>query len=296
MNGVASTQQRSWDARAAANFVCGGAGAGLIVLTALSGVRGNALALLVLCGLALVGTGLLCVWHELGRPLRALHVFFHPRTSWMSREAFVATLLFPAGLAAAARVPGFMWASAVLAVAFLVCQARMLQAARGIPAWRAPLAAPLLVLTGLAEGGGLLLIASPWLGAATPASLALFAGLVLLRVIAWVAYRRALGATAAPRALTALDRAGRVLHLAGSLAPLALIATIAMGALGGTAALAAGALAGACAVAGGWYLKYTLIMRAGFTQGFALAKLPVRGARRDAPPLRDSGRSVDAHG
>jgi phenylacetyl-CoA:acceptor oxidoreductase subunit 2 len=292
-DGWSSVQQKSWDARAAANFICGGAGAGLIVFAALSGVSGNVLALLVLAGLALVGTGLLCVWHELGRPLRALHVFFHPRTSWMSREAIVATLLFPVGLAAAAQVPGFVWGSALLALAFIACQARMLQAARGIPAWRAPLVAPLLVLTGLVEGGGLLLIASLWFGAGMRASLALFGGLVLLRAIVWLAYRRAVGATAVSRAL---DRPARVLHLAGSLAPLALIALIAADVAGGTAALAAGALAGACAVAGGWYLKYALIMRAGFMQGFAVASLPVRGARLAGPPIRVSGRSFDAHG
>ena len=67
------SRQRNWDARAAANFVCGGAGGGLIVFAALAdvstGVSGLALALSLLAGLALVGTGLLCVWHELGRPL-----------------------------------------------------------------------------------------------------------------------------------------------------------------------------------------------------------------------------------
>ena len=31
--------------------------------------------------------------------------------------------------------------------------------------------------------------------------------------------------------------------------------------------------------AGGWF-KFTLITRAGFNQGFALARLPVRGVRR----------------
>jgi phenylacetyl-CoA:acceptor oxidoreductase subunit 2 len=82
-------RQTSWDVRAAANFACGGAGAGLIVAAALAGERGEALALLIVAALALVAAGLLSVWNETGRPLRALHVFFHPQTSWMSREAFV---------------------------------------------------------------------------------------------------------------------------------------------------------------------------------------------------------------
>jgi phenylacetyl-CoA:acceptor oxidoreductase subunit 2 len=91
-------QQTNWDWRAAGNFVCGGAGGGLIVFAALSGAQGLALTVLLLGGMALVGTGLLCVWLELGRPLRALHVFFNPRTSWMTREAFAATLLIPVSL------------------------------------------------------------------------------------------------------------------------------------------------------------------------------------------------------
>jgi len=275
-HGPSPAQQTSWDARAAANFICGGAGAGLIAFTALARVDGEALTLLTLAGLGLVAAGLLCVWHEIGRPLRALHVFFHPRTSWMSREAFVATLLFPAGLAAAARVPGFAWVAGVLALTFAVCQGRMLQSARGIPAWRQPLVAPLLVVTALVEGGGLLLVASPWIRA-SQALLASFAGLVLLRVIVWLAYRGALGATLAPRALAALDAAGRALQLAGTFVPLLLVLLVAAGWSDGTAASAALALAGIAAAASGGYMKHALIMRAGFTQGFALAHLPVRG-------------------
>ena len=36
--------------------------------------------------LALVAAGLGAVWLEIGRPLRAIHVFFNPCTSWMTRE------------------------------------------------------------------------------------------------------------------------------------------------------------------------------------------------------------------
>ena len=88
-------QQQHWDWRAAGNFICGGAGGGLIVFTALPVATGAAgsRALLLVAGIALVGIGLLCVWLELGRPLRALNVFRNPRTSWMTREAIAATLL-----------------------------------------------------------------------------------------------------------------------------------------------------------------------------------------------------------
>jgi hypothetical protein len=50
-------QQTSWDWRAAGNFIGGGAGTGLIMFTALSGVQGTVAAVLLLAGLALVGSG-----------------------------------------------------------------------------------------------------------------------------------------------------------------------------------------------------------------------------------------------
>ena len=272
-------QQAHWDWRAAGNFVCGGAGSGLLLFTALSGARGSAATLLVLGALALVGLGLLCVWLEIGRPLRALHVFFNPRTSWMTREGFVALLLFPAGLAAAAGVAGFIWIAALLALAFVYCQARILKAARGIPAWREPLVVPLIVSTGLAEGAGLFLIAQPLHGQAAQALMALFGGLLMARWLAWLAYRRRLATTAAPRALSALDRAGGTLQTFGTYAAFALVAPAGIGLVGGAAAALLVALAGLLVAATGAWLKYTLITRAAFNQGFALTRLPVRGAR-----------------
>jgi phenylacetyl-CoA:acceptor oxidoreductase subunit 2 len=271
-------QQTNWDWRAAGNFVCGGAGGGLIVFAALSGAQGLALTVLLLGGMALVGTGLLCVWLELGRPLRALHVFINPRTSWMTREAFAATLLMPVALAAAASLlPGLQWLAAALALAFVYCQSRMLQAAKGIPAWREPLAVPLMVLTGLAEGGGLCLAAR----AADDSGqllVTLAGAVVLARAAVWFAYRRRVAMSVAPRALAAIDSAGRVLQFAGSLLPLALLALAASGVLGAAPALVV--VAGLLAAATGAWFKYTLVTRAGFNQGFALARLPVRGVRR----------------
>ena len=163
--------QQSWDARAAGNFMCGGAGSGLIVFAALAGGP----TWLLPAGAALVGLGLLSVFLEIGRPLRAMNVVRHPARSWMTREAMVAPLLFAAVAAAWFAGPKAGWLSllpALAALAFVYCQARLLQAAKGIPAWREPLTVPLVVATGLAEGGGLwLLLAStagpagalPWL-------------------------------------------------------------------------------------------------------------------------------------
>ena len=48
-NGPEPWQQRSWDWRAAGNFIGGGVGTGLIVFAALSGAGGSALAALFAC-------------------------------------------------------------------------------------------------------------------------------------------------------------------------------------------------------------------------------------------------------
>ena len=276
------SRQRNWDARAAANFVCGGAGAGLVVFAALAGVPGPALTVTLLAGLALIGTGLLCVWHELGRPLRALHVFFHPQTSWMTREAYVAALLFPLGVAAAAGVAGLAPVAGALAFAFVFCQGRMLQGARGVPAWRHALVAPLLVITGLAEGAGLWLVVAAWLRIGTQTLLTIFGALVLLRIVIWLAYRRAI-ATQSPNAHRALDVTSRVLQLVGTLVPLAAVALVATGAVSGMSTFVVAAIAGVAAAASGAHVKFTLVTKAGFTQGAALVRLPVRGVRPLAP-------------
>ena len=270
--------QTSWDARAAGNFICGGMGSGLIVATILGGATGFARMSLLLAGLALVGLGLFCVSLELGRPLRALNVFRNPRTSWMAREAWTSALLVPACLAAAVGIPLAAMPAVLLALAFVYCQARLLQASKGIPAWREPLLVPLIVATGLAEGAGVFLTLAPLAGAATMSLLVAFGVLLIARVLAWLAYRRRLAGRAAAGALVALDRAGRVLVFAGTLAPLALAVALASGLVGGETTLPVAAVAGLLAALSGSYLKYALLTRAGFNQGFALAHLPVRGA------------------
>ena len=259
-------QQTHWDWRAAGNFMGGGAGAGLVLLATLSGAPAAA----VLAGLALIGAGLACVWLEIGRPLRALHVFFNPQTSWMTREGIVATLLMPIGLASVVLWPDLGVVAAPLALAFVYCQGRILRASRGIPAWREPRVVPFVVATGLAEGGALLLLAppsqrAPWLPG-------LVAALLLVRIALWAAYRQRLAA----RARAALAAPGRALVWGGTALPLALIALAAAG----VAAGASLALAGAVAAASGAWVKFALVTRAGFNQGFALARLPVRGVPR----------------
>lgn len=293
-------QQLHWDWRAAANFVGGGAGCGLIVFSVMSGVQGLARAGLLLLGLLFVGAGLFCVWVEIGRPWRALNVFFNPRTSWMTREAGVAMGLFPCTLASAFGVTGFGPLALLLALAFVYCQGRILRAARGIPAWRDPLVPALIVATSLAEGGGLFVALSALTRSTTSVALVVFGLLVLVRVVLWVAYRRRLLKSATEAANRALDKAGRVLQMAGTLLPVVVVLAFAEGLMPTTAqpsALMAPlvALAGLAALLSGSWLKFVLVTRAGHNQGFALAQLPVRGVPRRPPDGLNNDRSLPQH-
>jgi phenylacetyl-CoA:acceptor oxidoreductase subunit 2 len=278
--------QTNWDARAAANFIGGGSGSGLLIAAAAAQTAGAPYRPLALAALALIAVGLTCVWLELGRPWRALNVFFHPRTSWMTRESFVAMPLFLAGAVALWQDGGaYAWVAAGFAAAFVWCQSQILKAARGIPAWRAPWVVPLILSTALAEGAGLVAMACAVAGThalARPVALALTVVLVL-RAIAWQVYRAKLEAP--KRAFAALDRGAPLFHLVGNWTGAALAAVAALLAEGPVAA-AIGAVAGAIAVAAGWGLKFVLVTRAGFNQGFALPHLPVRGRGTPGPSAK----------
>jgi phenylacetyl-CoA:acceptor oxidoreductase subunit 2 len=290
--GPAPWHQTSWDARAAGNFIGGGAGGGLLIIVALASLAQPMPGTLTLAGLALVGAGLASVWLEIGRPLRALNVFRNVRTSWMSREAVAATLLFPVGLASAAGVDACRWAVAMLALVFVYCQGRMLGAARGIPAWRVPLLPLLMVMTALAEGAGWFFVVMPWSHRGTLPLLGLLGGLVIARYSVWLACRRQWAGTLAPASAAAIEGAGRLLLIAGTLLPLALIAVFAGFERSNTPMLAA--LAGAAAALAGAVMKFSLVTRAGFNQGFALAQLPVRGTRQQSAAARQEGPRMNA--
>jgi phenylacetyl-CoA:acceptor oxidoreductase 26-kDa subunit len=241
--------QPHWDARAALNFMLGGAGSGLMAVLGLVAVDS---ALPVMVSLALIAAGLGAVWLEIGRKLRALHVLFNPRSSWMTRESFAALLLFPLGLGSIL-VPAALPFAAAAALGFLYCQARILTAAKGIPAWRAPEVVPLIIATGVAEGAGLCLLFTQ-----QELVVALFGLAVLGRAVAWRRYRASVKSA--------------MLEPVGTAAVLLLL-------LLSFHSSALAPLAGMAALAAGWRLKFALVTRAAFVQGFALPHLPVRGTR-----------------
>ena len=251
-----SRPQRHWDARAALNFMLGGSGAGLIAAATL--IEPPSPWPLV-CGLALIAAGLTAVWHKLGRKMRAPNVLFNPYTSWMAREAYAAALVFPLALGSILTLR-LIPAAAIAAVVFLWCQARILRAARGIPAWRAPQIVPLVVCTGLAEGAGLALFFSQ-----APLLLAALALAVAARAWAWLRYDAATKSVALAPAgwsLIAVGTAGALAFAVAALyfPPLAWLAAL-------------------TATGTGWRLKFALVTRASSFQGFSLPHLPVRGTR-----------------
>ena len=244
--GIEPAHQAHWDWKAAANFICGGAGASLF---ALSVFYGEIVTAAFALGLMALGLGVL--FFKIGRPLRFLYVLRQPRRSWMSREAWLAAFLFPLGiLYVATGAAGAV--AACVALAFLVAQAMILKESRGVPAWRTPHIVPLIVATGFAEGAALLSLIVPFWPAV--------ALLVILRAIAWWTYQRDLRRRGAPAGtLEVLASCRSWMFWVGLVLPIALIALH-------PAAVALAVLAS------GWLLKLAIVTRAGYQQGYALER------------------------
>lgn len=259
--------QQHWDRRAAANFIGGGAGSGLVLAAALTGAPPLAYAL----GALGIGLGLIAVAFEIGRPLRSLNVYRHAQTSWMTREAMVAPLLLIATGAAGLELPFARVAAGLLALAYGLAQARILRKAKGIPAWRSPRLQPLVVATGIAEGSGVLLLigwTQSWVWGLLALALA-------VRWAAWSAWR---GTVKGP----AQRPIGEVARwfVPATLIPLATAIAVLLTPLPPVWVTVLAVVAGAATIAAGWVFKHALITRCAFNQGFALPHLPVRGVRR----------------
>jgi phenylacetyl-CoA:acceptor oxidoreductase subunit 2 len=266
---VRARLQRYWDLRAAGNFSFGGSGSGLVLAAAFGLLVGVPSALAVAVGLALIGLGLFCVWLEIGRPWRALNVFFHPHTSWMTREAMLVPPLMAAGAAAVLFDIRVVLLAALFAAGFLYCQARMLHAARGIPAWCQKETVPLILATGLAEGTGLFLV----IAGAPAAMVAVALGAAVLREVMRELHRRGLIKAKAPAGTLAWFalREEKLLTAARYLAIVVLALALALG------GWSIAALGGLLALATGWGLKVMLITRAAFTRGHIIKHTPARG-------------------
>jgi phenylacetyl-CoA:acceptor oxidoreductase subunit 2 len=249
----------------------------LLAFAAAAHLAGMDVAVSVTLGIALIAAGLTCVWLEIGRPWRALNVVRHLGRSWMSFEASVAPLLFVSGaLALATGAGALIVLTGALGALFLYSQARILAADKGIPAWRHPRCLPLVVATGFAEGAGVLAARWPLLATKGFAAVASsVVALLLIRAFLWKRYLVGLRVDRAPGgSVQALNAIERRLVLLGHLVPAVLLAAAALVPAFGAALMIAGGLLSAY---GGWMLKYSLIRRAAFSQGFVLKHLPVRG-------------------
>ncbi len=286
--GVEPLQQQHWDWKAAGNFICGGIGTGLFVFTALASLRYDELVPLGWAALGIVALGLFLVLLKIGRPSRFINVLRQPQRSWMAREAWIAAVFFPlAGLALWSQIPTLLIVGAAVATLFLCSQAMILKEAKGIPAWRIAWIVPLLLVTGLAEGSGLFLAAIVQFAALQPLFwpvAAIAVALAGLRSWVWRSYQVALETEGAPtRTLKALRDYRRWFFAIGLALPSALIVA---GAAMTVAAPVLFAIAGLCITAAGAALKFILITRAGFNQGFALAHTPVRGSGIAGPAVK----------
>jgi phenylacetyl-CoA:acceptor oxidoreductase subunit 2 len=185
----------------------------------------------------------------------------------MTREAMLAPPLMAAGAAAVVLDIRFVILAALLAAGFLYCQARMLYAARGIPAWCQKEVVPLILVTGVAEGTGLFLA----IAGAPAAMIAAALCAAILREVVRELYRRGLNRTKAPAGTLAWFslREEKILTAARYVT----IALLALALAGWTTA----ALGGLMAVATGWGLKVMLITRAAFTRGHVIKHTPARG-------------------
>ena len=285
-------RQENWDWRAACNFILGGTGTGLLVAAALALVPSGVFRASAIVAMALVAAGLFSVWMEIGRPFRAANVVLHPRTSWMTRESLIAPLVFLGAIAVLLdEADSWRWPAAAAALAFLYCQARMVGASKGIPAWRHRLVVPLLLVSGLAEGTGALILVvligggvSQWAGGALLV-------LVVARWLIWDRYRDALHRRGAPqKALSVLNEFAPHFGALGAIIPAVFL--LAAEVAGGVWFPALGAL---FAIGGGWWLKLILMTRAGYNQGFALPHLPARGSGSAGPAAKPGWSPAAGH-
>ena len=240
---AAPGQYTRWDWRAAANFVGGGTGAGMLLAATVFAPSAASYRAQAGLGLAIIAIGLLCIMAKLGRPARALNIFRHAKGSWMTREGFAMPTLFGCGaLSLWQPTIGAMAVIATLsALVFLYCQARILNDAKGIPAWSVTEIVPLIIVTGLAEGVGLAVVTTALVsGVSTAGVVVLLVVAVVLRHVAWRRYRAGLVCADAPAAaITALDTHARRWLPAGDVLPLLLVAAgILLGGATGTVLVA----------------------------------------------------------
>ena len=281
--------QTYWDWRAANNWIGGGTGSGLMIAATVFTLAGIDSFNIALVSLVFVCAGLFSVLMKIGRPLRALNVYRNPFTSWMSREAWVALLVLPFGAAA------FWYESEILlliaalsAWAYMYCQAMILKASRAIRAWRVSEVVPFIMSSGLIEGTALALIIGIFFTSmaseeALAAILIMVLILLITRMYFWHKYFNVLKEDAPIGTIEALSKVNKPFIFLGDAVPALLILS----------ALLLDRFivffiitAAAMMLFTGWLIKYVIVAKAGFYQGYAMPHTPARGAGKPGPGIK----------
>lgn len=294
--------QPNWDIRAAFNFILGGCGSAFLALLVLNAFPAVPSLVLTLIALAMMGAGLFSVWLEIGRPWRAINVFFHPHTSWMSREAILAIGAFASALTAL--YLGNVWlscAAGIFGLGFLYCQGRILRASTGIPAWREPAVVYLVISTGLCEGGGLLLAYLSAVNRLTFGYVVVLVMLLAARACAWQVYKaRILRNWIPERFQRRLAINAAIMVYLGTVVPIVLLwiyfcapwLSVRLEQAGLVVSVpdsVFGALISLMVVGVGWYTKYNIVVRLSNMQGFVAIGNIMRGRPKIVPPIARSG-------
>jgi Fe-S-cluster-containing dehydrogenase component/DMSO reductase anchor subunit len=304
VHALTGRRQTFWDWKGATNFILGGMGSGLIVIAwvglLLGQINMNFLPFVNAAGAAFMGLGLLTLLFKIGRPFRILNALRRPQSSWMSREIYLAAIFFPAvaldflpwlfsvsvlGPQAQGILHGII---GLCGAGFLFAQARILFAAKGIPAWRAPLIPWMIIATGLFEGVGILAIAQAvFPGAFADPAYLLSVGsfLAAINFILWQTYRiKAKDFGIGPLAQKEFKSASLLLVLVGQLTPWVLLTGMQI--LPELNSQVTFAVIGLGTLFGGWLWKKTVLLNASYQQGFALPRVPQRGSGDRAAPVR----------
>ena len=309
---IQPSKQKVWGWSAVINFVLGGMGAGFYLLSALATVLRQGIPGLVepaafkLVAPVLVCLGFLALAAEAGHPLRGRHLLRHLRRSWMSRESLAGAIFVLAALLDCFFPSQALEAlAAVAALGLLVSHGFILHRALAMAAWNVPLMPTLFVTSGLAMGGGLLLLAPPdGMGLDSDLAAAVLV-CVVLDLATWLLYLQGSRAPSFRRATKGLRRPTALLFTTGigHLLPALLLAPLLIGPWGELDAERGRlwvVLAGLSTIASGVGQKTGIVLKAGYLRGMGLKglKSDARGRKPVFPlwlPPVDRGDGSDEH-
>ena len=281
VNPVVGSLQNFWDWRAAMNWMFGGMGSGLLVLTSLFTAT-NAIPLglsrdLILCALVSISVGLFFVFLKIGRKIRFWRAILRPQSSWMTRELYVVAFLFPVSIYTAFDSNALnLCFTAFFALCFLYCQSMILYKARGIPAWRVPDIPWMIFFGGLMEGFGLLIIFLSFQGLYLHPPLLILSSSILAGIsfILWYRYLVKSEERLPPLAVAVLKSSSPLL----SSIAIIMVGVMVYGLLMPKDAHLLFALFGISAITFGFVWKFIVIVKASYFNGLTYNFSPRRGS------------------